>query len=108
MQYAGRLHVSVVSIGELMTWGLRKKASPNRLPGLLDFMKGIDILPVTPPIADEYGRLRAALLDAGRPTPQMDLWIAATAIYHGLTLVSHNTRDFAHIPGLKLDDWLTR
>ena len=82
MQYAGRLHVSVVSSGELMTWASRKNAGPQRLAGLLDFIRGIEVLPVTPPIAEEYGRLRAALLDAGHPTPEMDLWIAATAVHY--------------------------
>jgi tRNA(fMet)-specific endonuclease VapC len=34
-----------------------------------------------------------------------DLQIAATALHHGLTLVTHNTREFSRIPGLRLDDW---
>jgi tRNA(fMet)-specific endonuclease VapC len=32
--------------------------------------------------------------------------IAATAIVHDLILVTHNTRDFQNIPGLRLEDWL--
>jgi tRNA(fMet)-specific endonuclease VapC len=32
--------------------------------------------------------------------------IAATALLHGLTLVTHNTRDFANVPGLTVVDWL--
>jgi tRNA(fMet)-specific endonuclease VapC len=34
-----------------------------------------------------------------------DLQIASIALQHGLTLVTHNTREFSRIPGLKLDDW---
>jgi tRNA(fMet)-specific endonuclease VapC len=37
----------------------------------------------------------------------MDLLIAAVALNHDLTVVSNNTKDFAHIPGLRLVDWLT-
>ena len=51
--------------------------------------------------------MQAALLDAGRPAPGMDLMIAATALVHDLTLVTDNTRDFASIPGLRTVDWLT-
>jgi tRNA(fMet)-specific endonuclease VapC len=51
--------------------------------------------------------VQAGLLDSGRPTPVMDLLIAVTALVHGLMLVTHNTQDFAHIPGLTLVDWLT-
>jgi tRNA(fMet)-specific endonuclease VapC len=32
--------------------------------------------------------------------------IASTALVHGLTLVTHNTQDYAHIPGLTVVDWL--
>ena len=38
--------------------------------------------------------------------PGLDLFIASTALVHGLTLVTHNTKDFAHVPGLTLEDWL--
>jgi tRNA(fMet)-specific endonuclease VapC len=37
----------------------------------------------------------------------MDLMIASVALTHNLTLVTHNTADYQHIPGLQLDDWLT-
>jgi tRNA(fMet)-specific endonuclease VapC len=32
--------------------------------------------------------------------------IATTAIVHGLTLVTHNTRHFVRVPGLALEDWI--
>jgi tRNA(fMet)-specific endonuclease VapC len=36
----------------------------------------------------------------------MDLMIASVALVHNLTLITHNTADYQHIPGLRLDDWL--
>ena len=38
--------------------------------------------------------------------PEMDLLIAATALVYDLTLVTHNVRDFANVPGLRVQDWL--
>jgi tRNA(fMet)-specific endonuclease VapC len=35
-----------------------------------------------------------------------DMLNAATALVHGLTLVTHNTADYANVPGLTLEDWL--
>lgn len=46
------------------------------------------------------------MLRQGMPVGEPDVMIAAVALVHGLTLVTHNTVDFQHIPGLRLDDWL--
>jgi predicted nucleic acid-binding protein len=106
LQYLGRLHISVITLAELYTWALRAKAPPQRLQGLLDMLNDMALLEVDLDVARKFGELRAALLDAGQPKPQLDLLIAATALVHDLTLVTHNTKDYATIPGLKLDDWL--
>ena len=53
------------------------------------------ILPVTPPIAREWGRLRAEGRRAGRPLPVIDGLLLATASAHRLTLVSRNVADVA-------------
>jgi tRNA(fMet)-specific endonuclease VapC len=55
----------------------------------------------------EFGKVRGRLLQQGLSVPTADLMIAAVALVHNLTLVTHNTADFRHIPGLRLDDWLT-
>jgi tRNA(fMet)-specific endonuclease VapC len=43
----------------------------------------------------------------GTPIGGNDLLIAATAIAHGLILVTHNTREFGRVAGLKIEDWET-
>ncbi len=57
-------------------------------------------------MARRFGEIRAGLLDSGRRAPEMDLLIAATALVHGLTLVTHNTQDYINVPGIALADWL--
>ena len=57
-------------------------------------------------MARKFGEIRALQLDAGLSSPDMDLVNAATALVHGLTMVTHNTRDYASVPGLSLADWL--
>ena len=44
MQYRGQLHVSAVTAGELFTWALRARASPKRLPTLLDLLNDLTVL----------------------------------------------------------------
>jgi predicted nucleic acid-binding protein len=46
--------------------------------------------------------VRAAGRSAGRPIERQDAWIAATALYLDLPLVTHNARHFASVPGLQL------
>ena len=57
------------------------------------------------PAAQAYGPIRAALEKAGTPIGANDLLIAATAVAHGLTLVTHNTREFSRVVGLAIEDW---
>lgn len=57
------------------------------------------------PVARRHAELRAAQGTRGQPLSEPDAQIAATALVHGLTLVTRNTRDFKRIPGLKLANW---
>jgi predicted nucleic acid-binding protein len=106
LQYGGRLHVSVITVGELFTGALSARASPRLLPGVLAMLKDLTIIDATYDVAYTFGVVRAALLDRGLPAPSMDLMNAATALVHSLTLVTHNTQDYANVPGLSLADWL--
>jgi tRNA(fMet)-specific endonuclease VapC len=106
MHHFGGLRVSVVTVGELLAWGLRAKAPAARLSGVHDFLKTVTLLEATLPVAETFGSIRANLLDRGLPVGGMDLLNAATALVYNLTLVTHNIQDNAHIPGLTLADWM--
>jgi len=56
--------------------------------------------------AEQFGRLRGTLRRQGIAVSVPDLMIAAVALVHDLTLVTHNTADFQRIPDLRLVDWL--
>jgi tRNA(fMet)-specific endonuclease VapC len=105
MLHFGGLRVSAVTQGELLTWALRRSAPADREQVVRDFLNGCTVLEITEQIADTFGRVRATLLDRGITVAPMDLFNAATALVYNLTLVTHNTRDYQHIPGLTLDDW---
>ncbi|HXE54200.1 MAG TPA: type II toxin-antitoxin system VapC family toxin [Tepidisphaeraceae bacterium] len=106
LQYTGGLHISVVTLGELYTWALRASAPPTRLQALHDLLSDVVVLDATADVSRRFGEVRAELLDKGLPPPDMDLLNAATALFHDLTLVTHNTKDYQNIPGLRLIDWL--
>jgi tRNA(fMet)-specific endonuclease VapC len=62
-------------------------------------------LPFDDAAAEVYGRIRAELASRGTPIGPYDLMIAATALANNLILVTHNTREFARVSGLVLEDW---
>lgn len=49
--------------------------------------------------------IRLDLGRSGRPFGPNDLLVAATARAHDLVLVTHNTREFGRVPGLRVEDW---
>src|SRR5438477_115060 len=98
IQHMGHLHVPTVVVGELYSWVLRSRAAPRRLHDLVDLLNDLVVLDLTETIAKRFGEIRAEQLDQGRSPPEIDLFIAATALLHDLTVVTHNVADFAFIP----------
>ncbi len=102
------LFVSVLTLGEIRK-GIEKLHSGARKDSLRDWLESEipawfegRILPVDTAVADQWGRLVAA---AGRTVPAVDSLIAATALVHGLRLVTRNRADYS-FPGLEiLDPW---
>jgi predicted nucleic acid-binding protein len=104
--------VSVVSVGELETGfaTMRDAARRARLEASLERYLALlfvgRVLPVTQPIAVRWGRLDGMRQMAGRPLSAPDGMIAATALEHGLTLVTRNVKDFAGLGVDLLNPWL--
>ena len=99
------LRVSSVTRAELLYGARRSARVAENLRLLTGFFAPLVSLPFDDACAEEYGALRARLAAAGRPIGPNDLLIAATALAHDLTLVTHNLREFSRIAGLKIEDW---
>jgi len=102
----GSLHISAVSAGELLAWAGRAKAPPSRLQGVLDLVSVCRVLDVDYAVAETFGRIRADLLDRGRTVGEPDLFNAAVALVHKLTIVTHNVADYRDVPGLTIVNWM--
>ena len=106
IQYSGGLAIASVSLAELYS-GAYKLPQPARiLAGIADLLKDVAVIDFDSASAEQFGKIRGALLQQGIKTPTADLMIASVALIHNLTLVTHNTADYQHVPGLRLDDWL--
>ena len=99
--------LSVLTRAELR-FGQAGMAADDRRRTLIDhFLQQLPSLPWTPRAADHYGALKDANRRGGSPIGEIDTQIAAHALAEGLTLVTHNTRHFERVHGLKLEDWMS-
>lgn len=106
IQHAGQLAISSVVLAELYA-GAYKHPQPSQILGLIsDILIEVTVIDFDSESAEQFGRIRGGLLRQGLVVATADLMIAANAIQHGLTLVTNNTADYRHIPGLALEDWL--
>ena len=89
-----------------MFYGSQKSARRERnLTVQRTFFARYVSLPFDDVAAEQYALLRADLEARGQPIGANDLLIAAIALAHDLTLVTHNMSEFACVSGLRLEDW---
>jgi predicted nucleic acid-binding protein len=105
------LYISAVSFGELRKGialrpsGAKRTELEGWLERDLSALFSGRILPVTRTIAERWGNLEAQQQLIGRKLHVPDGQIAATAIEHGLTLVTRNTKDFTGLGVTLLNPW---
>lgn len=100
-QRANSLAINTVVLGELLTgfaMGTRADANRRFLARFLASPR-VSLLPLGSDTAEHYAGVFSQLRRKGKPVPTNDMWIAASALEHGLALL---TRDghFAAIDGL--------
>ena len=101
MARAERVLIPATVLGELeaaFEWGSRGRENRRALEDFLE-EPFVDLLPVTAAVARQYGRVFAGLRRAGTPIPVNDIWIAASVIDCGGTLLTFD-RDFDRVAGL--------
>lgn len=97
--------ISCIAFGELRYGAEKSARRESSIAALERLAERIAVLPLDASVCVEYGRIRAALEAAGRPLGNNDLWIAAHALAANLILVTNNEREFARVPGLKIENW---
>jgi tRNA(fMet)-specific endonuclease VapC len=97
--------ISVITYGELI-YGAKKSTHPTKNIATTNRIAELfPIIDINKGIIELFGDLKAKLEFAGTRIEDMDLMIAATAIYMDLSLVTNNTRHFSRIDDLQLETW---
>jgi tRNA(fMet)-specific endonuclease VapC len=103
----GDVRLCSVVKAELFLGALRS-AKPEQNRAKVDaFIRPYESLPFDDAAAEIQAQIRHELETAGTPIGPYDLQIAALALAHGHTLVTHNTGEFSRVPGLLIEDWET-
>jgi len=106
---AGRLdltYLSVITATELLH-GVHRADTARRQIARSAFVNAVlaalPVLELDLATARVHARIWADLAATGRLIGAHDLWIAATALTHSLTLMTSNTRELSRVPGLALE-----
>lgn len=95
---------SVLVAAELR-YGAHKSGSVRLAERVDLILSTLEVLPLEVPADRHYGDIRQRLARLGTPVGPNDLLIAAQARSLDLTVVTANEREFARVPGLRVENW---
>lgn len=101
---AAAVYLPAIVVGELYYGAMYSSHVQKNISKIKILVSRYEVLPIENGVSLEYGKIKATLRKKGKPIPENDIWIAAVAQQHNLTLV---TRDghFDEIAGLKIKAW---
>ena len=95
--------ISIITVSELLH-GVHRAVGDRVRARRLAFVEGVlarlEPIPIGPEVARIHAEVWARLEVDGTIIGAHDLWIAATALAHGLTVATSNAREFERVPGL--------
>jgi tRNA(fMet)-specific endonuclease VapC len=104
IETAEELFVSAVTIGELFYGAFNSRRQADEIRKLTDFVQAVRVLDCDSGTAEFYGQVKTKLRRKGRPIPENDIWIAATAMQYELTLAMRDAH-FQEVDELGVADW---
>lgn len=103
------LAMSFVTWAELLKGAQRSTRQADVLRRLDALAREVPVrFPGDSSICRHYAEQATLLKAAGTPIGANDLWIACHALADGATLVTHNTREFTRVSGLRVEDWAAK
>jgi predicted nucleic acid-binding protein len=94
------LVVSFMTVAELDRWALARNWGAQRRARMDQHLRQFVLHPFDRALCLKWAEATEGSARSGRVLPASDAWIAATALLHGIPLVTHNPRDYSGVPGL--------
>ena len=104
LQEAESVFIPSIVLGELFFGAYKATHVDENVARISDFAATSAVLACDAATGRNYGQIKVRLQEKGRPIPENDIWIAAIARQHDLTLVSRDTH-FDEVENLKAEAW---
>jgi len=92
--------ISFMTLAELGVWANLRKWGPHRRAQLAAFLAPYAVINSSRELAHTWAAIRSQVMQTGHHIDTADCWIAATALLHGIPLLTHNHDHFEYINGL--------
>jgi len=91
-----------MTLAELERWALERMWGPGRKQELAQHLTHYTVLAASRELCSSWAEVCFAAKKKGRPIQTADAWIAASALYYGVPLITNNQRDYSMVDGLVL------
>jgi len=91
-----------MTLGELERWQLERRWGPARKADLAQHLTKCDVLPASRELCTKWAEVSWKVRRKGRPIQTADAWIAASALYYQVPLITNNASDYEMVAGLQL------
>jgi predicted nucleic acid-binding protein len=98
--------LSFLNVSELYYGAYKSQRVDANLLLIRQLTGQLNVIESDEAISEMFGEMKATLEKAGTIIDDADLFIAACAKVHGLSLVTNNVKHFRRIKGLKLENWV--
>lgn len=94
--------ISFMTLAELRQWSLLRNWGDARRRRLERFLQDYLVIHSDDQLCSKWAEATRSAIRNGRPIDTADAWVAATALLHGVPLVTHNRSHYLGIDGLTL------
>ena len=101
---AKEIHIPIIAIGELYYGALYSTRIEKNISDIRKISSSYNVLLVDEAITLVYGSIKSILRKKGKPIPENDIWIAAIAQQHKLTIITRD-KHFKEIDTIKVKKW---
>lgn len=104
LHQVGEVFLSNVVLGELYYGAFKSQQSRDNIERIEELAENSVVISCDENVSRKYGEIKNALRAKGRPIPENDIWIAATAMLYNLTLITRD-RHFEEVEDLLTESW---